>query len=347
MALLVRRCVCLSLLTTLVMVVSGGGEKSVPIVITTWNFTNATTKAWEVIQGGSALDAVEEGCSVCEREQCDGTVGYGGSPDGNGETTLDAMMMDGSTFNVGAVAAMRRIKPAISVARRVLEQTRHSLLVGEMATQFALQMGYTEESLGTPHSKEMWKQWRSNNCQPNFWTHVVPDPTKQCGPYQPASDNDILKDAPDHDFGGPGNHDTIGMVAIDAEGHIVAGTSTNGATYKIPGRVGDSPIPGAGAYADSRVGGAAATGDGDVMLRFLPSYQAVESMRQGLAPAVAARGAVERIVDFYPDFEGAVVAVNKEGIVGAACYGLKQPFPFSVGNAQIGGVKEMSVDCVV
>lgn len=104
-----------------------------------------------------------------EEEQCDRTVGFGGSPDENGETTLDAMIMDGKTFNVGAVACLRRIKPAISVARKVLEHTSHSILAGELATQFAVEMGFKEESLTTPESKKMWLDWRNQNCQPNFW----------------------------------------------------------------------------------------------------------------------------------------------------------------------------------
>jgi len=324
---------------------------SFPTVVTAWEFNNATTKAWEVLKaGGSAFDAIEQGCSVCEQEQCDYTVGFGGSPDENGETTLDAMMMDGETFNVGAVANLRRIKPAISVARKVLEHTSHSMLAGDLATQFAIEMGFEEESLSTQESKKMWTDWRNNNCQPNFWMDVTPDPNSQCGPYEPNHPNGIYSQEsnPVHfSRGGKGNHDTIGMVAIDSKGRMVAGTSTNGLKHKIPGRVGDSPIPGAGAYVDSKAGGAACTGDGDVMLRFLPAYQAVESMRQGHPPAESARIALRRIIVHYPKFEGAVVTVSKDGIVGAACYGLKSGnFPFNVATREFGHVISMAVDCL-
>ena len=132
------------------------------------------------------------------------------------------------------------------------------------------------------------------------------------------------------------------MVAIDTTGSVAAGTSTNGATFKIPGRVGDSPIPGSGAYADSDVGGAAATGDGDVMMRFLPSYLAVELMRNGMPPKLSAQTAIERIINKHPDFSGALVPVNKAGRIGAACHGLNAPFPFTVANPTTGFRQSLS-----
>merc|ERR1712062_103904 len=325
---------------------------SLPTVITTWQFTNATIKAWDILKNnGTAMDAIEQGCSVCEDEQCDRTVGYGGSPDENGETTLDAMVMDGDTFNVGAVANLRRVKSAISVARKVLDHTEHSMLAGDQATQFAIEMGFKEESLTTTESKHVWSEWRAKECQPNYWVDVSPNPSSNCGPYHPLHPNDIFfynYGSKGHfNRGGQHNHDTIGMVAIDYHGHMVAGTSTNGLKHKIPGRVGDSPIAGAGAYADSSVGGAAATGDGDVMLRFLPSYQAVESMRQGHPPAEAARIAMQRIIAHYPKFEGAIIAISKDGMIGAACFGLPSGvFPFSVASKEFGKVVTMSVDCL-
>ncbi|XP_042900663.1 N(4)-(Beta-N-acetylglucosaminyl)-L-asparaginase isoform X2 [Parasteatoda tepidariorum] len=310
----------------------------IPMVINTWAFTNATEKAWNVVKDnrGCALDAVEKGCSQCEIEQCDHTVGYGGSPDENGETTLDAMIMDGSTHDVGAVAALRRIKNAISVARKVLENTEHSLLVGDQATQFALKMGFKEENLNSNFSLELWKKWKMNNCQPNFWKNVNPDPRKYCGPYKAASN--------EHDFG-EHNHDTIGMIVIDSRGKIAAGTSSNGAKFKIPGRVGDSPIAGSGAYVDEDVGGAAATGDGDVMMRFLPSFHSVENMRRGMNPMDATRESIKRIIVKYPTFSGAVVAATMQGDFGAACHGMKE-FPFSLANNKEGKVVVKTVSCI-
>jgi len=308
-----------------------GSNMSPPLVVNTWNFLPASSRAWEVLEaGGSALDAVEAGCTRCEELQCDGTVGFGGSPDEEGETTLDAMIMEGAGLDVGAVGCLRRVKSAIQVARKVLEKTTHTLLVGELATEFALKMGFKEENLSTNHSLAMWEEWKKNGCQPNFWK----DPNHHCGDGEKSEVE-----------WGPYNHDTIGMLAMDGEGKIAAGTSTNGARFKVPGRVGDSPIPGAGAYADADVGAAAATGDGDVMMRLLPSLIAVEGMRHGLPPALATQQAVERIAGKYPAFMGAVVAMDLHGNVGAACHGIKT-FPYCVASRETGGSVIVTVKCL-
>ncbi|KAF8791843.1 N(4)-(Beta-N-acetylglucosaminyl)-L-asparaginase like protein [Argiope bruennichi] len=179
-----------------------GDSLNLPLVINTWAFTNGTAKAWNVVsnEGRSALDAVEAGCTQCEIEQCDHTVGYGGSPDENGETTLDAMIMDGE------------------------------------ATKFAISMGFKEENLSTDYSLSLWKQWKENNCQPNYWMNVVPDPKTSCGPYKALSSQDrpqTINTSPSKFR--TDNHDTIGMVVIDGNGRIAGGTSTNGARFKIPG----------------------------------------------------------------------------------------------------------------
>ncbi|XP_053967353.1 putative N(4)-(beta-N-acetylglucosaminyl)-L-asparaginase GA14866 [Anastrepha ludens] len=309
-------------------------NRSLPLVINTWAFTEANAAAWRVLNHhGNALDALVEGCATCERLQCDGTVGYGGSPDENGETTLDAMIMDGSNMNIGAVAGLRQVKNVISVARHVLEHTKHTLLVGDAASNFAEAMGFRRESLTTNKSKDIWTKWRHQFCQPNYWVNVYPDPTKNCGPYSPISweINDQVKSTRYEYQIGRWNHDTIGMIVIDANGQIYAGTSTNGASHKIPGRVGDSPIPGAGAYADNEIGAAVATGDGDVMMRFLPALIAVEGLRAGNNPSVAAEIAMQRIVRHYPDFSGGLVVVNRMGNYGAACVGMSK-FPYSIVN---------------
>ncbi|XP_058462933.1 N(4)-(Beta-N-acetylglucosaminyl)-L-asparaginase [Malaya genurostris] len=343
----------------LVMLEVNRSEQTLPLVINTWAFTNATLRAHQSLTVGefSALDALVEGCSVCEREQCDGTVGYGGSPDENGETTLDAMVMDGTTMNVGAVAALREVKHAIAVARHVLENTKHTLLVGNQATEFAVMMGFHRETLQTDQSKNMWLEWKNNHCQPNFWENVIPSPSMSCGPYEPISANlisnqfkSVLSNQLDHQQSeesqfGRYNHDTIGMIVIDTDGHVVAGTSTNGARNKIPGRVGDSPIPGAGAYADSLVGAAAATGDGDVMMRFMPSLLAVEGLRQGLTPQSAGEAALQRIVKYYPSFVGGIVVATAQGEYGAACHGITE-FPYSVAEGQETDVVIKKVSCM-
>lgn len=321
---------------------------NIPLVVITWDYKNATQKAWDVLynEDRSALDAIEASCSLCEDMQCRKTVGFGGSPDEEGETTLDAMIMDGVNMDVGGVGGLRNIKNAISVARKVLEHTEHSLLGGNLATNFAVNMGFKSESLQTNESQDMWKKWKDNHCQPNFWKNVVPDPKTSCGPY---SANDIVdnlqREKEAVSYTNEENHDTIGVIAIDKKGHIAAGTSTNGARNKIPGRIGDSPIPGAGAYADQEVGAAAGTGDGDIMMRFLPSFLAVEEMRRGSSPTEAAEVAISRIAKHYPYFTGGVIALNKDGDFGAACNGIPL-FPFYVSNPSLGKPRMHSVPCI-
>ncbi|XP_037049375.1 N(4)-(Beta-N-acetylglucosaminyl)-L-asparaginase-like [Bradysia coprophila] len=319
--------------------------KRQPIVVNTWNFTNATIKAWDVVyrQQRSAIDAVEEGCSVCEVEQCDGSVGYGGSPSEEGETTLDGMIMDGKTMNVGAVAGLRYIKEAISVARHVLDYTKHTLLVGDQATEFAVKMGFQHQSLSTPNNEQIINDWKARNCQPNYWRNMLPSPETACGPYEKVSSSiqDIRVLSPPVD---EHNHDTIGMIAIDGNGNVAAGTSTNGLTYKIPGRVGDSPIPGSGAYADNSVGGAVATGDGDVMMRFSASFLGVEFLRNGYTPQQAADMVIARIGKYYPENSAAIVVVDVDGNYGSACQ-IFSSFPVSIYYSELDEVKVETTRC--
>ncbi|XP_006882288.1 PREDICTED: N(4)-(beta-N-acetylglucosaminyl)-L-asparaginase isoform X2 [Elephantulus edwardii] len=311
-----------------------------PLVLNTWPFKNATEAARRTLEaGGSSLDAVENGCAVCELEQCDGTVGFGGSPDEFGETTLDAMIMDGTTMDVGAVGDLRRIKNAIGVARKVLEYTTHTLLVGESATKFAENMGFINEDLSTNTSRVLHSDWLAGNCQPNYWRNVVPDASKHCGPYKPKPHSMLKQDRPTHKEKGDNfGHDTIGMVAIHKTGRTAAGTSTNG----------DSPIPGSGAYADDTAGAAAATGDGDVLMRFLPSYQAVEYMRGGEDPTRACQKVISRIQKYFPKFFGAVICANVTGSYGAACNKLPTftQFSFMVYNSLKNQPTEEKVDCI-
>ncbi|CAF1447562.1 unnamed protein product [Adineta steineri] len=300
-----------------------------PIVVNTWPFVNATRNAFTklITPGATCLDAVEVGCRTCEDEQCDGSVGWGNHPAEDGETTLDALIMDGRTITAGAVANLHRIKNAVGVARAVLQYSSHSLLVGESATKFALEMGFKEEDLHSNVSINLWNQWKNGNCQPNFRRNVQPDPTTSCGPYRPKLENisnkPICHQLPAHE------HDTIGMIALDSNGDMAAGTSTNGLQFKIPGRVADSAVIGSGAYVDNEIGGACATGDGDVMQRFVPSYHAIQLMRQGIPPDEACSDAIKRIAKYNPTFTGAVLALHKNGQHGAACHGM-DTFPYSV-----------------
>ncbi|GFP80789.1 probable isoaspartyl peptidase/l-asparaginase 3 [Phtheirospermum japonicum] len=311
-----------------------------PLVVSTWPFLEAVRSAWRAVDRGlSAVDAVVEGCSACEELRCDGTVGPGGSPDENGETTIDAMIMNGVTMEVGAVAAMRYVSDGIKAARLVMRHTEHTMLVGEQASIFAISMGLPgPANLSSQESIEKWINWKKNKCQPNFRKNVVL--IDDCGPYRPET---MCLDTKTGGFDKSGsyvvdrhNHDTISMAVIDKVGNIAVGTSTNGATFKIPGRVGDGPIVGSSAYADADVGACGSTGDGDVMMRFLPCYQVVESMRLGMEPKLAAEDAIGRITRKYPDFVGAVFAVNKNGVHAGACHGWT--FQYSVRSPDMADV---------
>lgn len=358
----------------------GASLPSVPgiLAINTWPWTGATAGAFaQLVAGRSAVDAVEAGCTVCERAQCDGTVGFGGSPDSEGEVTQDALMMDGRSFDVGAVGGLRRVKNAIGVARAVMEHTAHSLLVGDKASRFAAMAGFPLEDLNTSRSDGMHARWTAGHCQPNFF-RGFPDEQSSCPPYllpptidpshppatressdagterAAAAGGGGMLDAPSEDgiisgvgagveggrvrlptsfWVGRDSHDTIGMIARDKAGSFAAGTSSNGANHKVAGRVGDAAIAGAGAYADNSGGAAAATGDGDIMMRFLPSFQAVSLMREGVPPARACEKAMRPIIKAFPTFIGAMICVSKDGRIGAAGYGWT--FSYSFQNASM------------
>eukprot|EP00898_Chlorokybus_atmophyticus_P008503 jgi/Chlat1/8654/Chrsp87S00663 len=304
-------------------------EASVPVVIHTWGWTEAAEAGWAALnkEGAEqpALDAVEAAGSTCERLQCGGTVGFGGSPDENGETTLDALIIDGTSLNMGAVASLRSLPSALSSARLVLSHSSHTLLAGSQASDFAVAMGAgpRQGDLSTEESRREWREWREGGCG--------------CGPYKPAvkcEEHLSLESFGLH--ADEGNHDTIAIAAIDAHGNVAAGATTNGLRHKIPGRVGDSPIPGAGAYADSEVGACGATGDGDIMLRFLPCYQVVESMRLGLSPLLASQDALRRIRRRFPLFVGAVFALHRSGEHAGAAVGWT--FGYTVVSGETGGV---------
>ncbi|KAK9665705.1 hypothetical protein RND81_14G129900 [Saponaria officinalis] len=342
------------LLFTLIIKVMGNEieyESKYPIVVSTWAFVDAARVAWSVVDAGfSAVDAVVEGCSTCELLQCDGTVGPGGSPDENGETTLDALIMDGATMEVGAVAAMRYVKDGIRAARLVMQYTEHTLLVGEQASVFAISMGLPGPmNLSSDDSLQKWTKWKENDCQPNFRKNI--SPLNSCGPYHPEGRSDfgqsssylslVETNTPKLSQINIHNHDTISMAVIDKAGHVAVGTSTNGATFKIPGRVGDGPIVGSSAYADDEVGACGATGDGDIMMRFLPCYQAVESMRQGMHPKLAAEDAISRISRKFPNFIGAIFTVNKKGVHAGACHGWT--FQYSVRLPRMDDVKVFTI----
>jgi N4-(beta-N-acetylglucosaminyl)-L-asparaginase len=234
-----------------------------PIVINTWAFTNATRAAWAALAaGGSALDAVEAGCSNAETQNCDGTVGYGGSPDQWGLESFDAMIMDGDTMEVGALGALQRVHGAVRAARRVLDHTTHSLMVGEGADAFAEAMGVgaaTKEEVEKERARDeaLVAAWEEQSCQPNFYKNVAPDPRCHCGPFSPleglhggeySSGEEVKKSCSSSERSNESTttvaSDTIAMAAMDSNGKIATACSTNGAIHKIHGRVGDGAVPG-------------------------------------------------------------------------------------------------------
>ncbi|KAJ9539761.1 hypothetical protein OSB04_026267 [Centaurea solstitialis] len=340
----------IALLSTTVTGHEVGSSSNFPLVISTWPFLEAVRAGWKAINdGSSSIDAVVEGCSTCELLRCDGTVGPGGSPDENSETTIDALIMNGATMEVGAVGAMRYVKDGIKAARLVMLHTEHTMLVGDQASAFAISMGLSGPSnLSSTESMEKWTKWKENRCQPNFRKNVIP--TNSCGPYHRKKGVNLDEKrclveeiAEDMKLSHVGlhNHDTISMAIFDKSGHIAVGTSTNGASFKIPGRVGDGPIAGSSSYADDEVGACGATGDGDIMMRFLPCYQVVESMRLGLEPRVAAKDAILRIARKYPNFVGAIFAVDKNGVHAGACHGWT--FQYSVRSPSMDDVEVFTV----
>lgn len=272
-----------------------------PIVISTWNFGIAANEAaWKVLSGGGrALDAVEQGVQVPEADPKNMSVGYGGLPDRDGYVTLDACIMD-EKGNCGSVGCLADIMHPISVARKVMEDTPYIMLVGEGALQFALDKGFTKTNLLTPEAKAAWEKWKKENN------------------YSPKKIDE-------------NNHDTIGMVAIDANNNISGACTTSGLAWKMHGRVGDSPIIGAGMYVDNEVGGAASTGKGEANIKICGSMLCVEMMRNGKTPQEASEEAIKRVAKTQPDykeFQLAYIAINKNGEFGG--YALQKGFQYAV-----------------
>lgn len=276
----------------------GGG---LPMAICTWDRLKANEAARAILEKkGRALDAVEAGVKVQEADPNDTSVGYGGLPDRDGRVTLDACIMD-EKGNAGAVTFLEHIMHPISVARMVMEKTPHVMLSGEGALQFALANGFKKTNLLTPKSEKAWKEWLKT------------------AKYKPIVNVE--------------RHDTIGMLALDAQGDMSGACTTSGMAFKLHGRVGDSPIIGAGLYVDNEVGGACATGVGEFVMRTLGSFLLVELMRQGRSPQQACEEAIGRIVKGktkadFKDFQVGYLAVNKKGEYGA--YSIQKGFNYAL-----------------
>ncbi|HEU5290448.1 MAG TPA: N(4)-(beta-N-acetylglucosaminyl)-L-asparaginase [Cyclobacteriaceae bacterium] len=281
----------------------GNSPENKPVVISTWNNTRANDAAWSVLStGGRALDAVEKGARVPEADPKDTSVGYGGLPDREGKVTLDACIMD-ENGNCGSVIFVQNFMHPISIARAVMEKTPHVMLAGKGAEQFALQQGFKKENLLTKESEKAWKEWLKKS------------------EYKPYHD--------------PGQHDTIGILALDSSGNLSGACTTSGMAYKMHGRVGDSPIIGAGLFVDGEVGAATATGVGEEMIRIAGSHTIIEIMRQGKSAQEACEEAIKRVIKKHgekaKELNVAFLAISKDGEVGA--YSTTNTFVYTITTA--------------
>jgi N4-(beta-N-acetylglucosaminyl)-L-asparaginase len=292
------------------------------VVVSTWDFgAAANAEAVRVrIAGGSGLDMVEAGAKVPEADPTNHSVGFGGYPDRDGHVTLDSVVMD-HAGNVGAVAALEDIVHAVSVARAVLEKTPHTMLVGVGARSFAIDQGFEPTTLLTPDAEAAWKDWlKTANYAPRI-----------------NSENTDWRSQP----GGPGNHDTIGILGIGPDGHMAGACTTSGMAFKMRGRVGDSPLIGAGLYVDDEVGAATATGVGEDVVRVCGSHSVVEAMRHGMSASEACRSVIERLARLrgtaVKDHQVALLALSKDGVAGG--WALQPGFTYAVtdgaGNTRV------------
>jgi N4-(beta-N-acetylglucosaminyl)-L-asparaginase len=280
-----------------------------PLVISTWDFgLNANAEAWKLLsKGGRALDAVEEGIRVIEADADNMSVGIGGLPDRDGIVTLDACIMDEKGL-AGSVTFLRDIVHPISVARLVMEKTPHVMLSGDGALQFALENGFERQNLLTEKARKAWEEWKVKSN------------------YKPVINIE--------------NHDTVGLLAMDQQGNISGGCSTSGLAFKMHGRVGDSPIIGAGLYVDNEVGASVATGLGELVMRTLSSFLVVELMRNGATPQDACQEAIGRIAKKNPDFKDyqvGIIAIDKSGQTGA--FALQAGFRYAFHDLNLNEVR--------
>lgn len=277
-----------------------------PTVLSTWKwgFAANETASKILLSGGSSLNAVEQGVNVTELDPGVQTVGYGGFPNEDGIVELDAAIMEGKKHRAGAVGALQNIATPVSVARKVMEETKHVMLVGEGALKFARAYGFKEQNLLTEESRMKWLQWKQNLNPADNWLPL------------------------------PMGHDTIGLIALDKKGDLSVACTTSGLRWKIPGRVGDSPLIGCGLYVDNDVGAVSATGIGEEVIRVCGSFLVVEWMRNGSSPQNACEKALKRIIQksqtarHDPNVQVAFIAIDKRGNVGAAS--LRKGFQYAL-----------------
>ena len=293
------------------------GTTTGPIILSTWvHGLEANRAAWEVLsKGGKAVDAVEQGVRVTEADLANRSVGIGGRPDRDGHVTLDACIMDEKS-RCGAVAFMEGIAHPISVARAVMETTQHVMLVGEGAEKFAIENGFEQAKMPLPEVKKDWQEWKKEN-KDLFKKPII-----------------------NHE-----NHDTIGMIAMDANGDLSGACTTSGWAYKMHGRVGDSPIIGAGLFVDNEIGAATSTGLGEAIIRVAGSSMVVELMRHGYTPLEACKEVVNRIIKKHSDLTNlqcGFIAIDKKGNIGA--YSVYAGFNYALKTATEDKMVDASFD---
>ncbi len=298
-----------------------------PVLIASWNGAPATSHAASLIARSTPmLDAIVAGIALVEDDPEEMTVGYGGLPNEEGEVELDAAVMDGPRHKAGAVAGLRRCRRAAALALEVLRRTDHALLVGDGASRFARQLGYTEENLLTPKARDAWLAWKASLSERDAW--IAPDEGKSRFGHALDAGHTESGDGAKH-AGVPRTWGTIHVSGLDANGDLYAATSTSGLSYKLPGRAGDSPVVGSGLFIDNDVGSAGATGRGEASLQNCVAYETVRGMETGLSAQDAALAALRllarrtrepRLLDAagHPDFNVIVYALRKDGDVGAA-----------------------------
>jgi N4-(beta-N-acetylglucosaminyl)-L-asparaginase len=306
-----------------------GPAPAIPLIIT--SHTNETGKkametGWEILaKGGRALDAVERAANIIELDAEDMSVGFGGLPNEDGVVQLDASIMDGKTYSAGSVACLENIKTPCSVARVVMERTDHVMLVGRDALEFAKKWGFKEESLLTEKSRKVWLRWKERLSDRDDWG--LPEHLKNLQKKSRGSDE---SDEIEHYSG------TTNVLAIDKSGDVAGVTTTSGLSFKIPGRVGDSPIIGAGLYVDNEVGAAGATGRGEDVIKSCASFYIVLRMKEGRKPQEACEDAMKMIADkyrkvnpkFFPGEQ--FVAINRQGEYGCTRTRGRRPARMSV-----------------
>ena len=287
---------------------------SKPIILSTWNHgMPANVRAMEVLSaGGSVLDAVEKGLAVVESDFTNRSVGLGGLPDRDGKVTLDACIQD-HDGRAGAVAFIQEFEHPISIARAIMERTPHVMLVGSGAERWALENGFSRTAVDIPEVRQAWREWLLTS------------------EYKPGVNTENRSSEPTKLQGGSEQHDTIGMIAMDAQGRMAGSCTTSGMAWKIHGRVGDSPIIGSGLFVDGDVGAACATGVGELILRSVASHAIVERMRQGMEPEQACRETILQILRKHPNLDATQVgflAIRKDGSAGA--WGLYKGFNYAL-----------------